>query len=175
MSFIAGLILTYCTAEEGFYCFTHCMHAMRLRDIYKPGLVDLQRRLYTLTQLGWTHLEDLWEHLTRNKVDAMMFATEWFMTIFCRGFDFSLSTRVTEIFMMEGFKILYRVALAILKCMKPQLMAGGFEEILGHIRNCNKTLASADILQRAFEFPIRSSDIAKHEAAYDRIMQEGKA
>ena len=174
MSFIAGLILTYCTAEEGFYIFKHCMDTMQLRNIYKPGLVDLQRRLYVLTQLGWDHIEELWDHLHENNVDPMMYATEWFMTLFCRGFDFALSTRVVEIFMLEGYKILYRVAITILNSMKEELMESGFEDILSLIRNCNKTIVPAQILIDCFQWKFRSAEINGHEAEYDRLMKEKK-
>ena len=37
------------------------------------------------------------------------------MTMFCRGFSFDLVTRVWDIFLFEGYKIVYRVGLALLK------------------------------------------------------------
>ena len=58
----------------------------------------------------------LWAHLQKEGVHPTMFATEWFMTMFCRGFTFDLVTRVWDIYIAEGsFKIVYRVCLAILK------------------------------------------------------------
>lgn len=41
--------------------------------------------------------------------------TGWVMTLFTRDFSFDLCTRVWEIFLNEGFKIVYRVALALLQ------------------------------------------------------------
>ena len=46
---------------------------------------------------------------------SFRFATSWFMTLYARDFSFDLSTRVWEIFLSEGFKVLYRVAIALLK------------------------------------------------------------
>jgi len=172
MSFVAGLLLTYFTAEEAFYCFYHCLWDMGLRQMYLPGLVDLQRRLHVLTQLGWVHIEPLWQHLTDNHVDPMMYATEWFMTLFCRGFDFALSTRVVEIFMFEGYKVIYRVALSILKSMEKELMEADFEGILAIIRNCNKTMNPAEIMQDSYTWVFRSTDLARHEAAYNKLQME---
>jgi hypothetical protein len=43
------------------------------------------------------------------------YATEWFLTMYTRGFSFDLAARVWEIFLNEGDKIVYRVGLAILK------------------------------------------------------------
>ena len=172
MSFVAGLLLTYFTAEEAFYCFYHCLHDMGLRHMYLPGLVDLQRRLHVLTQLGWVYIEPLWQHLTDQHVDPMMYATEWFMTLFCRGFDFALSTRVVEIFMFEGYKIIYRVALTILKSMEKQLMAEDFEGILHLLRNCNKTMNPAQIMTDSYTWPLRSAELRRYELGYDSLQKE---
>ena len=43
------------------------------------------------------------------------YATEWLLTMFCRGFSFDLVTRVWDVFFSEGYKIVYRVALALVK------------------------------------------------------------
>jgi len=172
MSFVAGLLLTYFTAEEAFYCFYHCLWNMGLRQMYLPGLVDLQRRLHVLTQLGWVHIEPLWQHLTDNHVDPMMYATEWFMTLFCRGFDFALSTRVVEIFMFEGYKVIYRVALSILMSMEAPLMAADFEGILHIIRNCNKNMNPAQIMQDSYTWNFRTADLTRHENVYNKLQNE---
>ena len=168
MSFVAGHILTYFTAEEGFYCFYHCVSTMGLRSMYLPGLVDLQRRLYVLNQLMSTHMERLWRHLENSNVNPLMYATEWFMTLFCRGFDFSLSARVLEIFMFEGYKVIYRVALSILKSMETELLSADFEQILQLMRNCNKTIKPVEIMLDAYRWNFRTADLAYHEHAYDK-------
>lgn len=46
---------------------------------------------------------------------GVRYATEWFMTMFARGFSFDLVTRVMDVFSLEGYKIVYRVCLALLK------------------------------------------------------------
>lgn len=172
MSFVAGLLLTYFTKVEACYCFKHCLGTMGLRCMYLPGLVDLQRRQYVLMQLGWHHMEDLWQHLMDSGVQPMMYATEWFMTLFCRGFDFQLSTRVVEIFMYEGFKVLYRVALTILNSMRAELMEGSFEEILRTIRVRSRTLDPQAIMIDAYSWSFRSAEIEKYEKAYDDIQRD---
>ena len=46
---------------------------------------------------------------------AYRYATEWLLTMYCRGFSFALVTRVWDVFFSEGYKIVYRVALALVK------------------------------------------------------------
>lgn len=43
------------------------------------------------------------------------YATEWLLTMYCRGFSFDLVTRVWDVFFSEGYKIVFRVALALVK------------------------------------------------------------
>jgi hypothetical protein len=74
----------------------------------------LREMVYTVASTAMTG--PLWAHLQKEGVHPTMFATEWFMTMFCRGFTFDLVTRVWDIYIAEGsFKIVYRVCLAILK------------------------------------------------------------
>ena len=84
MSFVAGRMLTAFEEDEAFYVFYHMLHAQKLRLMYLPGLQDLQRKLYVFTQLANKYIPTLWAHLLSEGVDCMMYATEWFMTLFCR-------------------------------------------------------------------------------------------
>lgn len=118
MGFIAGLLLTYLEEEEAFYCFAAALMSPTptpLREIYLPDLADAKRKLYIFGELGRQHLGALWIHLEDQKMHPTMYATEWLMTMFCRGFNFDLVTRVWDVYFREGFKIVYRVALALLK------------------------------------------------------------
>lgn len=48
-------------------------------------------------------------------ITSWRYATEWLLTMYCRGFSFDLVTRVWDVFFSEGYKIVYRVALALVK------------------------------------------------------------
>ena len=125
MGFIAGLLLTYLEEKEAFYCFAAAL--MRpapspLRLIYLPDLADAKRKLFVFGELGRQHLGALWVHLEDQHMHPTMYATEWLMTMFCRGFCFDLVTRVWDVYLQEGFKIFYRVSLALLKTMEKELM-----------------------------------------------------
>lgn len=122
MGFVAGLLLTYLEEEEAFYCFAAALMTpcpTPLREIYLPDLADAKRKMYVFGELGRQILGPLWTHLEEQGVHTSMYATEWLMTIFCRGFNFDLVTRVWDVYLFEGFKVVYRVALALLKvCLR---------------------------------------------------------
>ena len=44
-----------------------------------------------------------------------MFATSWFLTLFASSFPFDLVTRVFDVLWFEGWDVVYRVAIALLK------------------------------------------------------------
>jgi hypothetical protein len=67
------------------------------------------------------------------------------MTMYCRGFSFDLVTRVWDIFLSEGFKIIYRVALALLKTTEEAMLLASFETIMELLRDINK-YADAEIV-----------------------------
>ena len=59
-------------------------------------------------------------HIRTNCVRyAHRYVTEWLLTMYCRGFSFDLVTRVWDVFFNEGYKIVYRVALALVKVRAP--------------------------------------------------------
>eukprot|EP00567_Pseudictyota_dubia_P009097 CAMPEP_0197462010 /NCGR_PEP_ID=MMETSP1175-20131217/57988_1 /TAXON_ID=1003142 /ORGANISM="Triceratium dubium, Strain CCMP147" /LENGTH=46 /DNA_ID= /DNA_START= /DNA_END= /DNA_ORIENTATION= len=43
-----------------------------------------------------------------------MYATQWLLTLYASSFPFDLVTRVWDCFLAEGWKIVFRVMLAIL-------------------------------------------------------------
>lgn len=47
-----------------------------------------------------------------------MYASRWFITLFADYFPMNLVVRILDIYLMEGRKILYRIALAIFKLLE---------------------------------------------------------
>jgi TBC1 domain family member 10 len=111
MGFIAGMFLTYMSEDEAFYCFhaTLTRPTAPLRLMYLPKLVETQKVLHVFEKLGELHLGKLWKHMVDQGIHPTMFATEWLMTMYCRGFSFDLVTRVWDVLLSEGsVKITYR-------------------------------------------------------------------
>ena len=51
-----------------------------------------------------------------------MFASSWFITIYADYLPIETVVRIIDIYLMEGRKILFRVALAIFKMCEKELM-----------------------------------------------------
>ena len=87
MNFIAGIYLIYMDEKSAFRCFYQAMHTqseIRLRSMYLPQMVELQRTLHIFfKQLCSKHLPRLWTHLEQQEINPSMYASEWVLTIFC--------------------------------------------------------------------------------------------
>eukprot|EP01043_Picozoa_sp_COSAG02_P024370 COSAG02_NODE_1329_length_13218_cov_16.986432_6_plen_583_part_00 len=64
-----------------------------------------------------------------------MFATQWFMTLFSQKFPFSMILRIWDIFLAEGLKIIFRVAVALVQIAREELCQLDFVGILTYFRN----------------------------------------
>lgn len=75
--------------------------------------------LGVFADLAQKYLPNIWQHLCEQNIHHSMFATSWFMTVYTNSFPFDLVTRIFDVLWYEGWKIVYRVALALLKVSSP--------------------------------------------------------
>ncbi len=175
MSFTAGVFLTVLPEREAYYCFASALQKRALRSLYLPGLVDLMRRCHVLDKLVEVHLPDLSHHFREEGISTSMFSTEWIMTLFSRNFETELACRVLEVFLFEGYKVVYRVSLSILKFLESKLLKSTFETILVHIREVPGKINTERLLVDAFtRWSIKRSEITSLEKDFDQT-EQGKA
>ena len=58
-----------------------------------------------------------------------MYASRWFMTIYADFFPINVVVRIIDIYLMEGRKVAFRVALAIMKLCEKEIMAADDLEV----------------------------------------------
>lgn len=68
-------------------------------------------------------LPALMAHLTDAGIEVAMFATQWFMCLYVNTFPTETSMRVWDVLVYEGPKVLFRVAVAVLKLLEEELSA----------------------------------------------------
>ncbi|GIX74887.1 TBC1 domain family member 10B [Caerostris extrusa] len=86
---IAAALLMHMPAEQAFWCLVAICEKY-LPGYYSPGL-------------------------KKQRVEPILYMTEWFMCAFSRTLPWSTVLRVWDMFLCEGIKILFKVALVILK------------------------------------------------------------
>jgi len=134
--------------------------------LFKPGLPSLDRYFSQLQRLLKADMPRLWEHLRKEHVDATMFASQWFMTIFTYNFSFEVVVRIWDVFLYEGTKMLFRVALAILKLQQDDLFDESFESILHRLKTIPSTIQVETLMQTTLSIKINQATLKKLEKEY---------
>lgn len=88
------------------------------------------------------------------------------MTLFSCGFPFALIVRIWDIFVVEGRKILYRIALAIFKLNEKEMLKQPMEEIYDILRKFPETVDPDLLIKTALSFTFPGSLIGELEKAF---------
>jgi hypothetical protein len=98
------------------------MQHYNLREIYKPNMYHLGLCMYQLDCMLLDNVPELHKHFAAHAFHPSMYSSSWFLTLFTTALPLPLVCRVFDIFLNEGFEIVFRVGMAILDCHKDALM-----------------------------------------------------
>ncbi|XP_072525073.1 ecotropic viral integration site 5 protein homolog isoform X3 [Salminus brasiliensis] len=120
--FIVGLLLMQMPEEQAFGVFLRLMQDFRLRELYRPHMVELGCCTFQLDGLIQEHLPELYSHFRTQALKTSTFSSSWFLTVFLSCLPPTAANRVFDIFMCEGLEIVFRVGMAILQLTQAELM-----------------------------------------------------
>ena len=143
----------------------------RMRGLFGENMSETHKVLYVAEKLVHHFVPKLAKHLDKENVHVTMYATQWLMTQYTSSFDFDLVTRVWDCFLVEGFKVIYRVMLALLQHVQPQLLKMSFEEILGFFRGLPDQVDGDTIMEVAMKIPLKRKHIAKYEKEWEQTQK----
>uniref|UniRef100_A0A8C0EYT8 Rab-GAP TBC domain-containing protein n=1 Tax=Bubo bubo TaxID=30461 RepID=A0A8C0EYT8_BUBBB len=111
---IAAVLLMHMPAEQAFWCL------VQICEKYLPGYYSEKLEAIQLDgQILFSLLHKVspvaYKHLSKQKIDPILYMTEWFMCAFSRTLPWSSVLRVWDMFFCEGVKIIFRVGLVLLK------------------------------------------------------------
>jgi hypothetical protein len=117
MAPVAGLLLMNMPAEQAFWCLVSICDKY-IPGYYSPGMEAIQLDGDILMGLLRRVSPAAHRHLLRHEVSPGMFMLEWFLCVFSRGpLPWPCILRVWDMFMCEGVKVLFRVALVLLRAV----------------------------------------------------------
>lgn len=175
MNFIAAMFITIMTEEEAFWMLVAVMNEnpCHMRGLFGKGMSETHKVLHVAEKLIHHFLPKLAKHLDKENVHVTMYATQWLLTQYTSSFNFDLVTRVWDCFLVEGFKTIYRVMLALLTQVQPTLLKLQFEEILGFFRDMPDQVDGKTVMDTAMKIQLKRKHIAKYEAEW-QAQQEQK-
>mmetsp|Transcript_4055 Transcript_4055/g.8471 ORF Transcript_4055/g.8471 Transcript_4055/m.8471 type:complete len:775 (+) Transcript_4055:99-2423(+) len=168
MSFLSAMFLMYMPEEDAFWMLVHIMNSKpcEMRELYTVGMIKSRQVLYVGEHLMKHFLPKLYKHFDSEYVHVSMFATQWFITIYTNTFPFDLVTRVWDMFLVEGWKVVYRVMIALLQSAEKKLLRMEFEGIMMFMRQLPRMTNGPDIIKRALKLRLSKKRILALEKKF---------
>ena len=60
-------------------------------------------------------MPDLFDHFLELGLEAHMYASQWFLTLFTAKFPLFMVFHILDLFLCDGIDVIFRVAMALLK------------------------------------------------------------
>lgn len=176
MNFIAAMFITFVTEEEAFWLLVQVMNARpcRMRGLFLDGMSEAHQVLYVAERLIERFLPRLHRHFQREHIHITMFATQWLLTMYTSSFPFDVVTRVWDSFLLEGWKVSYRVMLALLEKEQPRLLKMNFEVILNYLKEVPYKVDVDDLFETAFKINLKSEQINKFAREWEKNQNMSK-
>ncbi|KTG01027.1 hypothetical protein cypCar_00025516, partial [Cyprinus carpio] len=122
-------------------------------------------------------LPDLWSHFQDLNLEAHMYASQWFLTLFTAKFPLCMVFHITDLLLCEGLNIIFNVALALLKTSKEDLLQADFEGALKFFRvQLPKRYRAAEnarrLMEQACNIKLTCVSFGAPRRNFDKMMQE---
>lgn len=135
LNFIGASLLMYMNDEEAYWMLYSLMQKYECLPIYQ-NVGNIYIKLYAFDKLLGKFLPKVLQQLSKFNIQSVLYATPWFMTLYSSVLPFNLFLRTFDIFLLEKWKIIYRVGLTILKHHEAAILrAQGFDEIMVALKN----------------------------------------
>ena len=170
MGYLVGLFLIYMDEESSFYLLHSLIKNYELEGIYKQGFPDLKKKFYVLLNLEKKFIPKIYDVLKRDGIFPSIYASEWFICLFSKDLKINVLVRIFDTFLFEGFKVIYRFALAFLKMKEKQFTKGkpGIVYTMEIIKKCFEDIDIEALFKVAFSFHLSKKHINKFELEYEQ-------
>lgn len=141
MGYMVAILLLYVDKVDAFNIMLKIINnkTYGMKPFYMPQMPGLKISFYIFLSLFKKFMPRLHEHLLLEMIPPAMYATKWFMTIFSTNIPIELTLRIWDVFFIEGQKIVYRIALAILKINEKALLTADCEKVSIILKNYLET------------------------------------
>nr|XP_019807635.1 rab GTPase-activating protein 1-like isoform X3 [Tursiops truncatus] len=175
-SFLAAVLLLHMPEEQAFCVLVKIMYDYGLRDLYKNNFEDLHCKFYQLERLMQEQLPDLHGHFSDLNLEAHMYASQWFLTLFTAKFPLCMVFHIIDLLLCEGLNIIFHVALALLKTSKEDLLQADFEGALKFFRvQLPKRYRAEEnarrLMEQACNIKVPTKKLKKYEKEYQAMRE----
>ncbi|KAK4475412.1 hypothetical protein MN116_002468 [Schistosoma mekongi] len=134
-AFIVGLLLMQMPELNAFSVLVQLMNDYRLREMYKPSMMELGVCMYQLEQLIADNLPDLYTHFRTQSFAPSLYASAWFLTLFSTILPIPFATRVMDFYIVEGIHFIFKLALSMLRFSADNLLRCDMESMVAYLQH----------------------------------------
>uniref|UniRef100_G3PZC1 Rab GTPase-activating protein 1 n=1 Tax=Gasterosteus aculeatus aculeatus TaxID=481459 RepID=G3PZC1_GASAC len=176
-SFLAAVLLLHMPEEQAFSVLVKIMFDYGLRDLFKQNFEDLHCKFFQLERLMQEYIPDLYNHFLNVGLEAHMYASQWFLTLFTAKFPLYMVFHIIDLLLCEGISVIFNVALALLKTSKDDLINTDFEGALKFFRvPVPKRYRSEEnakkLMELACSIKISQKKLKKFEKEYHTLREQ---
>ncbi|XP_059840911.1 rab GTPase-activating protein 1-like isoform X1 [Hypanus sabinus] len=176
-SFLAAVLLLHMPEEQAFCVLVKIMYDYGLRELYKNNFENLHCKFYQLERLLQEQLPELYNHFLDLNLEAHMYASQWFLTLFTAKFPLCMVFHIIDLLLFEGLSIIFNVALALLKTSKEDLLQADFEGALKFFRvQLPKRYRAEEnarrLMEQACNIKVPTKKLKKYEKEYQTMREQ---
>ncbi|ESL06902.1 rab6 GTPase activating protein [Trypanosoma rangeli SC58] len=176
MAFVVALLLLHAPEEEAFGMLLHLSYspAFRMREVFLPGLPRLRLFVAVLRRLIERLLPALHRRFFEIGLDVFFFAPQWFLTLYTYQFPLDFVCRLWDLFFVDGWRVMFQAAIAILHGEQEQLLSLDMEAALLWIKECHEGKSAEEMVRRTCNVPLSEAEFrsvlrAEEDAAAARV------
>ncbi len=170
MGYLVALFLIYMDEKSSFYLLHSLIKNYELEGIYSPGFPDLKKKFFVLMNLEKKYIPKVYEILKRDGIFPSLYASEWFICLFSKDLKPNLLVRIFDTFIYEGYKVIYRYALAFLKLREKEFIncKPGIINTMDVMKSVFDNIDIDVLFKVAFNFHLSKIHITKFEEEYEK-------
>ena len=169
LGYLAALFLIYMDEESAFYMLHAVIKNYEMEGLYLPGFPDLKKKFYVLLNLEKKFIPEIYNILKRDEALPSFYASEWFMCLFCKNLKPNILVRIIDVFLYEGYKVIYRFAIAFLKMKENDFIKNpnGIFYSSVTLKKLFENIEVEELFKEAFDLNLSKKHIAKYEEEYE--------
>ena len=147
MNYIGGFLIQILpTEEDSFWILQSLLNDFKLKNLFKPGLVQLKTLCFQLDCLMQNYLPQVRDRLKDCGVSTEIYSAKWFLTLLTYELPSQMLMKVWDLFFLKGWKIFFKVILALLTIFKDLLLNSDPSSIPHLLKSIPKRLKSEESL-----------------------------
>lgn len=123
MNFIAGALIELIEEEEKiFWIFLSFIDNIDMNLLYLKNMPDYSIRVFQLNYFIKLYFPELFLHFKKNQITPDIIFSKWILTIYANYLSFDLLYKIWDLFIIDKWKAIFRIAIILLDTIKDKLL-----------------------------------------------------